>query len=278
MEPRLHEHTLTLPQGRLHFWKGGKGRPLLLLHNACGNAEFSWGRVWGRLAKRYTVLAPDLPGFGESQALGEPSMDSLAEALGELLARENAENAVVVGNSFSADLALRCARSLQSRVGQVVLVNGTVLPVLPAFLRGLLSWDLPKKWLLAYQAGRPASEASLDRAFPDPEALPPGFLRRAQRKAEKHMALVAESWLSQAKSALPPQVPLALIWGKGDRRAPLSMARALQVWVGEAALRVIEGAGRMPQVTSPAEFSRALETLASPRPPRARRRAAARPL
>ena len=71
MQPRRHA---TLPGGGLAAWieKDGPGEvPLVLLHGGgFDHAGLSWGPVTERLAGRVRLLAPDLPGYGESAALG----------------------------------------------------------------------------------------------------------------------------------------------------------------------------------------------------------------
>ncbi len=60
------EHlTIDANGATFHVARTGAGRPLLLLH---GWPEFwlSWEPVMKRLADRYTLIAPDLRGFGDS--------------------------------------------------------------------------------------------------------------------------------------------------------------------------------------------------------------------
>jgi hypothetical protein len=52
---------LILSGRKVHFWKGGTGLGLLLIHSAWGDAEMSWSSVWDRLSDAFTVIAPDLP-------------------------------------------------------------------------------------------------------------------------------------------------------------------------------------------------------------------------
>src|SRR5438128_2395849 len=50
---------------KLRYHKSGKGPYLLLLHGLGANL-YCWRYVVPLLAKRFTVIAPDLPGFGQS--------------------------------------------------------------------------------------------------------------------------------------------------------------------------------------------------------------------
>src|SRR5262249_6059620 len=51
---------------RVHYLEAGSGPPLVLVHGLASSAARDWGRLLGPLARRYHVLAPDLPGFGDS--------------------------------------------------------------------------------------------------------------------------------------------------------------------------------------------------------------------
>ena len=51
---------------RVHYRRAGSGPPLVLLH-ALGESSYSWTRVLPALATGHTVIAPDLPGFGDSE-------------------------------------------------------------------------------------------------------------------------------------------------------------------------------------------------------------------
>jgi haloacetate dehalogenase len=57
--------TIAVSQGRLRVRHGGSGPPLLLLHGH-PRTHMTWGRVADRLSSRFTVVCPDLRGFGQS--------------------------------------------------------------------------------------------------------------------------------------------------------------------------------------------------------------------
>ena len=61
----LESHTADLNGLNLHYLTAGHGTPVILLH---GYAETSlmWKPIIPLLAERFTVIAPDLPGIGDS--------------------------------------------------------------------------------------------------------------------------------------------------------------------------------------------------------------------
>lgn len=56
----------TINGVKLHYVKGGSG-PLVYLVHGFGQSWYEWHQLMPELAKQYTVVAPDLPGLGQSQ-------------------------------------------------------------------------------------------------------------------------------------------------------------------------------------------------------------------
>ncbi|MGJ9420371.1 alpha/beta fold hydrolase [Massilia sp. CMS3.1] len=57
----------TIDGVKMHYVKGGSG-PLVYLVHGFGQTWYEWHQLMPELAKRYTVVAPDLPGLGQSAA------------------------------------------------------------------------------------------------------------------------------------------------------------------------------------------------------------------
>jgi pimeloyl-ACP methyl ester carboxylesterase len=116
--------------GRLAWRQWGAGRPLLLLHGASGSWAH-WVRNVPALAARRRVLAPDLPGFGDSDLPpGPPSAEALAAPVAEGLDALEIGALDVAGFSMGGIVAGLLAARLGGRVGTLVLAgpNGMALP------------------------------------------------------------------------------------------------------------------------------------------------------
>ena len=70
---------------RVSYWTGGSGQPLILLHGVAGDAHLHWNRNFKRLSSRFTIYAPDLPGFGGSDAIDSPTLGAYVDWLGAFL-------------------------------------------------------------------------------------------------------------------------------------------------------------------------------------------------
>ncbi len=94
----------------ISFSRQGSGGPIVLLH-ALGLSRRAWDPVVEDLAKRHTVLTPDLPGFGLSPAVpGAPDVANLTDALLVWLRDAGIERPHVVGNSLGGGIAIELGR------------------------------------------------------------------------------------------------------------------------------------------------------------------------
>lgn len=253
---------VQLATGKVRYFMGGSGPGLLLCHSAYGDAETCWHRVWNELAQSFTVIAPDLPGFGFSEALDRPSTDNFARVLKELMDEAGLKEVLIAGNSFSANLVLRFAELFPDRVSRVVMVNGTPPPVLPLPLRFLLSLPGIKSAFIWVGKKFIFSPTVLKRAFAHPEDVPIVLMKKIKSQAKLHARLVTENWLLQRQHSEPPKQPLGLIWGADDKLVPLTQGQKLHEWAHGSILVAIPDAGHMPQIEQPKLFVEALDHFA----------------
>src|SRR5262245_40198217 len=98
--------------------------PLVCVHGA-GSSSVSFMDLVRRVAVQRRVIAPDLPGHGQSDRWhGTISIDGYREAVGTVCAHLGVTRAVLLGHSMGAAVALRCALSWPERVAGLVLVSG----------------------------------------------------------------------------------------------------------------------------------------------------------
>jgi len=138
----LAARRMTRAGGASMVWRTwGEGRPLLLLHGASGSWTH-WIRNVLPLAAHFRVIAPDMPGFGDSKTLSEPhTADRLAAAvaagLDDILPAPAALD--LAGFSFGGIIAGLVAARLGLRVRTLVLLGAGGLdlpfPPLPPLVR-----------------------------------------------------------------------------------------------------------------------------------------------
>jgi pimeloyl-ACP methyl ester carboxylesterase len=136
--PGFTEHDAQVKGVRLHYAVGGKGSPVVLLH---GYAETShmWRPVMGELAKRHTVIVPDLRGAGGSEkpATGYDKK-TLAQDIHALVSSLGQDRVAIVGHDIGLMAAYAYAAQFPQATERIVLMD--------AFLPGVGNWK--EVWLL----------------------------------------------------------------------------------------------------------------------------------
>ena len=147
----IASHTAEIDGVKLHYLTAGHGPSLILLH---GYAETSlmWRPIIPVLAERFTVIAPDLPGIGDS-AIPNDGLDMKTAAIRmHGLARSlGVQKAEVVGHDIGLMVAYAYAAQFPAEV--------TKLVVMDAFLPGVAGWEAiyndPNIWHFRFHGPTP---------------------------------------------------------------------------------------------------------------------------
>ena len=119
VEPR----EITLHGHRVSYRAAGSGPLLVLIHGIAGSSA-TWEEVLPRLAERYTVVAPDLLGHGDSaKPRGDYSLGAYASATRDLLGALGYERGTIVGHSLGGGVAMQFAYQFPERCERMVLVS-----------------------------------------------------------------------------------------------------------------------------------------------------------
>jgi pimeloyl-ACP methyl ester carboxylesterase len=129
----IASHDAEVDGMKLHYMTAGHGTPLILLH---GYAETSlmWKPIIPALAERFMVIAPDLPGIGDS-AIPENGLDmkTAANRIHALARSLGIQKAEVVGHDIGLMVAYAYAAQFPSDVQKLVVMD--------AFLPGVGEWE-----------------------------------------------------------------------------------------------------------------------------------------
>jgi pimeloyl-ACP methyl ester carboxylesterase len=221
------ERRLDLAGVSTSVFQGGEGAPIVLLHGQGGFAAH-WARVIPHVVATHHVVAPDLPGLGESVVRAN-RLDAagVVSWLDALIEETCAQPPTLVGISLGGALVARFAVKHGDRAARIVLVNsgslGRALPT-PGALLALMRYSIRQ------------SEANFDRLIRyvvvDPERARAEWGNRWAALAEYDMDRTAQRSVRSADSRLlrrvnmpriPPDqlrsigVPVALIWSRNDR-------------------------------------------------------------
>src|SRR5436190_6173107 len=114
---------VTVAGGELAYTTAGSGEPLLLIHGL-GGTRRTWRHVIDSLAATHTVIAPDLPGHGDSDApAGDYSLGAHAAALRDLLVALGHPTATVIGHSLGGGVGIQFAYQFPDRISRLVLIS-----------------------------------------------------------------------------------------------------------------------------------------------------------
>lgn len=120
----------------IHLKQGGQGTPLLLLHGY-PQTHMMWHKIAPLLAKNFTVIMPDLRGYGDSS---KPNSDpahltyskrAMARDQIEVMTKLGYEEFIVIAHDRGARVAHRLARDFPNKVKKLILFD--MLPTLHVF-------------------------------------------------------------------------------------------------------------------------------------------------
>lgn len=112
----------------LHVVDQGIGEVVVLLHGFCGSSKY-WDKVVPVLAKKYRVLAPDMPGHGESSdPTSSMEIEDYARHVLEVLDEKKIDKASIFGHSMGGYIALAFAEKYSDRLQSFGLIHSTALP------------------------------------------------------------------------------------------------------------------------------------------------------
>ena len=141
---------------KIHYRKGGEGQPLLLLHGY-PQTHVMWHKIAPGLAQRFTVVASDLRGYGDSEKppAGQENVGyakrTLAQDQVELMAGLGFDSFFLVGHDRGSRVAHRMVLDHPDRVERVVMLD--TIPVDTAFEN--VNADLATAWFHWFFMRRP---------------------------------------------------------------------------------------------------------------------------
>ncbi len=246
--------------------EGGSGPPVVLLH---GPGEFGgkWLRVIPQLVTTHRVIAPDLPGHGESDVVdGGLDVDGLRAWLSGLIERTCPSAPTLVGHVLGGAIAARFAVTHGDQLARLVLVDSLGLARFrpaPAFALTLIGF-LARPSERSYTRFMRQCSFDLDGLRHDMADLWEPYAAYNLQLARSPNAKIAGRLMRRVGVPAVPAddlaripVPTTLIWGRQDRANRLRIAEDASARYGWRLL-VIEDCADDPPRDRPAAFLQAL--------------------
>lgn len=241
----------------------GAGPPLVLIHGSPANGK-TWKPVAGRLADRYRVIAPTLPGHESDGAAAPVAMTIKDMALAVERVIEGEDRPIrLAAHSFGANVALNIALGGRVAIDRMVLFEPVIMKVLPvagedaAFAIAKSAFD---HYVERYRRGdRRAVETMIELWFGPgafermPEPVQAYLIERTEVNVRDVGANFGETYSLQALRDL--RTPTTIAHGGASPAIARTIAAAMAGALGNASIDVIEGATHAMLVSHPAEVA-----------------------
>jgi pimeloyl-ACP methyl ester carboxylesterase len=271
-ESELDElHEIILHGHRVFYRAAGSGPVIVLVHGITSTSA-TWANVLPYLAERFTVIAPDLLGHGESaKPRGDYSLGAYASGIRDLLIALGHERATFVGHSLGGGIAMQLAYQFPEHCERLVLLDsGGLGRDITALLRAA---SLPGSELVlpllvndrVLGAGRMVGRllgrlglrvhTDLGEVLRGHASLSDGDARAAFIHT---LRTIVDPWGQRVDASdrlyLAQAIPFLILWGERDPIIPVEHARAAHRLVPGSRLELFPNAGHFPHLDDPLRF------------------------
>lgn len=244
------EEYLDFSGGRVHLLRGGDGPPLLFLHAAGGAGQ--WHEFHERLAHRFTVFAPDHPGFGGSDEFPDvEDIDDLVYHYLDVIERLGLDRPHVVGGSFGGWVAAELAVAAPHAVGALVLLSAAGLRLPDHPIADLFLMTPPE--LAAALFHDPAKAAGMFPAEPGVDDVLAAYRDMTGLARFAWTPFLCNPKLARRLHRVT--APTLVVWPDDDRVVPVAHGRRYAELIPKAELKVIEDCGHAMYFERPAEWA-----------------------
>jgi pimeloyl-ACP methyl ester carboxylesterase len=244
---------------------GSDRSPALVLVHGLYTSHRSFEDLVEDLSPRFHVIAPDLPGFGESE---KPSparyaygVEAHAEAIADLIAAFGVGRAAVLGHAMGGAVALTLAAD-HGELVQRLIVEAPLAYRAPMSLRFRLPM-VPVIGTIAFKQlyGRATFRAIFREEMYAPGGAPPleridwhyDIFNTPSARESAHAVMRATLDTRPVIARLPRiAAPTLVIWGRDDRIHPVQNAHRLAREIPGARLEIMD-AGHVPHEERPRE-------------------------
>ena len=272
---RPRQEEIVLHGHRVSYRAAGEGPLIVLIHGITGTSA-QWNPVIDLLSERYSVLAPDLLGHGESaKPRGDYSLGAYAVMIRDLMVALGHRRGTIVGHSLGGGIAMQFAYEYPVFAERLAVVDaggiGTeVHPLLRAATLPGSELVLPliahaRILALGSAVGRALSAVGF-KAGPDLAEMARGYASLGDadaRKAFLHTVRAVIDVHGQRVCAadrlyLAAILPTLVVWGERDPLIPVAHADEAHRLMPGSRVEIFEDAGHFPHIDDPIRFARVL--------------------
>lgn len=257
MANNIHSKKIKVGGLDIHYFTGGKGDPLVVIHGG-GDGARAWLGNMAELAENYTIYVPDLPGFGHSQTMeGDyyiPEFVQFVDAFSQSLGLKSFH---LMGHSLGGGIALSYALKFPHKITKLVLVSSMCLG------REIALWV---RFLSTRVLRRPIGKVAIAilkgvKWVADLLLVPFEFVHpfnRASIHLGGRVTTIREQTTVLVHRLSEIMVPTLIIWGAKDPILPARQAYAAAQLIPDCQVKVFEDCGHSVYRQKIPEFSRLL--------------------
>ncbi len=237
----IESRYVQLGPYRIHYFVGGKGEPLVLVHGLGGRA-LDFAPMMPPLARNHRVFALDLLGYdGSDRPDVNYSVTLETGILRQFLDAQGLPRVDLAGWSMGGWIALQFTSQSPDRVRRLVLLDSAGLKFTPSFNLSLLA---PRTMNDMHELEKLLT--------PRPGRVPAFILRDFLRQK------LSEDWMIERTAAnmitgrevmdgklANVTMPVLIVWGRQDILTPLAVGEALHREIPQSALIVLDGCGHL---------------------------------
>jgi magnesium chelatase accessory protein len=255
---------------------GPEDAPALLMLHGTGGATHSWRDLAPLLARRFRVVAPDLPGHGFTRlgALQRSSLDLMAQDTATLLHKLEVTPQAIVGHSAGGALALRMAQLAETPPRAVVGLNAALenFEGAAGWLFPMMAKALALNPFVAPTVARMAGSASVERLIEGTgsklDALGLALYRACisdARHVDGALTMMAQWRLQGLTEALPrTDLPVLLLAGARDRAVPPATSTRAAGTLPRGNAKILPDLGHLAHEEAPEAVADAIDAFLSP--------------
>jgi pimeloyl-ACP methyl ester carboxylesterase len=253
----LSEKSIQVDNYKIVYVEGGKGETVLLLHGFGGDKD-NWTRFSKYLTKRYHVIAPDLPGFGESSKIWSDTYDIATQVkrLHQYAEKIGLKKFHIAGNSMGGLIAGVYAATYPDEVLSLGLLDPVGVIVREP---SQLSLELEKGNNPLIVESVSDYDKLLDFLFVKPPYIPgpvKSYLAEMavqRRDFNKKVFIEANPGNQLETTTGEIRAKTLILWGDTDRVFPASSAPVLEKGIKNSKVIIMKDCGHVPMLERPEE-------------------------
>ncbi|WP_165952358.1 alpha/beta fold hydrolase [Kribbella albertanoniae] len=260
----VHQRRVAVDGYTFHYYEGGSGEPLVLLHGLADDKNSFLGSA-ARLTGKFRVILPDLAGHGDNEQAADRdySVRGHVEALRGLFGVLGLDRFHLGGNSMGGHTAAAYALRYPEQVASLILVNA---PGAGKDTRSIYAgFGARMKTVEDF-------DAVLDRVYYRKPKLPGFVVQHMLNEMDKrfdHVNAMTQAVRDGEDLDLADRIAgitqrTLVLWGKHDVVVPFEVAEAYTEKIANAHLRLLDDGAHSPQLEIPGPVADEIERFLTP--------------